>query len=654
MAVTQTIAGGLWRTAGLALPLPLGLFLVLVAERVFPLETLGEQSQLVARTVGYGTLLAAAAAAALRGSRATGPARGAELRLAAGALGTFLAGLLYFASTADGHALLGLEAEGTAAGLLEVAWPALGVLALVPWVFMTLAYMAMPIPEAVELRRVDSAAQSGLSLACGMVFVASMAYAADAQPVRRDLSHLRASEPSAMTTEMVRNVEEPVAVTLFYPRPNEVLDQLLPYFEALDAASEGLSVEVRDHALARALAEQHQVANNGYVLLTQGEGESQQARKFLVGTEIEAARTRLRRLDGSFQEAFVGLVSQPRALYFTQGHRERSATGEEGDPAWMRVSNLNEVLRQANVERESLGVNEGLAREVPAAAPAVAVVGPREPFLPEEVDSLIRYVRGGGRLFVLVDPEDDHGLEPLFEALGVSMREGVLHSNTRYRPLTRTDADRSLVYSNAFSAHASVSRGMRYRSQVAAFFYGGGAFDRAEATPDGVQVSFPLRTEATGYWLDLDGDHTRDEDEPSERFQMMAAVTVANPEGEEGRAVLLAEADFVSDLFVGRSGSQGNIFVLADSIQWLVGTEQIVGPTATAEDIEIEHTREGDRLWFYGTSFGAPLPLLLMGVFVGWRRNRRRPSPPEPTAPRPATGEAATPRDEEDAREEEE
>ena len=58
-------------------------------------------------------------------------------------------------------------------------------------------------------------------------------------------------------------------------------------------------------------------------------------------------------------------------------------------------------------------------------------------------------------------------------------------------------------------------------------------------------------------------------------------------------------------------------------MQWFLGEEQIIGDTATEEDVPIEHTRDEDKLWFYATSFGAPLPLLILGIWIALRGRRR-------------------------------
>ena len=52
--------------------------------------------------------------------------------------------------------------------------------------------------------------------------------------------------------------------------------------------------------------------------------------------------------------------------------------------------------------------------------------------MPAEVDTLVKYVREGGRLLIMVDPDTDNGLGPLYEALGLELMPGVLTSDKKH------------------------------------------------------------------------------------------------------------------------------------------------------------------------------------------------------------------------------
>lgn len=560
----------------------------------------------------------------LRVSHAKGDQKPVESRLLWCGLGAVAGVALYGLSTDAGLEALGMEGDAAerTGGVLSVLFPATLLVSLTTLFFMELAYGKMPVAEAVELRRVRHAAQGGLGLALSLVFLFSVNYVANERDIKRDLSYFKTTRPSEGTLRMARGLGEDVEVVLFYPAVNEVLDQLRPYFDELDEASEHLTVDQRDHALAPALARQHRVRGNGFVVLLKGEGDGQQAESFEVGTDLEIARSRLRSLDGRFQQAFNKLTRQRRELHATTGHRERTSAGADGDSPDQRIRELQDALARSNLQTRQLGMAQGLGNEVPEDAPAVAVIGPRDPFLPEEARSLLRYVQGGGRVVVLVDPDVDHGLDPFLHGLGLEILPGIAASAQSHIRRTHTPSDRGVTFSKNYSAHPTVTLASRNARQVATVFVGGGGLARYEGDDvvEGARVVFPIRS-TRDFFRDLDGDWERGADEPNEELNLMAAVSVSHADGEEGRAVVVADGDFVTDQVI---RNPGNALVFGDIVQWFLGEEQIIGDTASEEDVRIEHTSDEDKVWFWVTSFGTPLPLLGLGVFIATRRRRRR------------------------------
>jgi hypothetical protein len=562
---------------------------------------------------------------AMRFQAAKGSARQAEARLVVAYFGVLVGLGLYGLSTDWGLTLAGFEGDAAdrTAGTLAALWPAVLAVSLTGLLFMELAYRKMPVTEAVELRRIQSAAYAGVSLALALVFVMSVNYVAEERDIKEDLSYFKTTKPSETSIRMVQKLGEPVKAVLFYPEVNEVVDQLVPYFRELDRASDKFEYEVKDHALAPSLAREHRIRKNGVVALLMGEGEEQQAEQFEVGTELEVARSRLRGLDSRFQKSFTRLTQARRELYLTTGHEERtSARGADARSPTDATTQLKSVLGQLNIQNRPLGISQGLANQVPEGAPAVAVVGPREEFLPEEAESLLRYVEDGGRLIVMVDPDVDHGLSPLLHGLGVEMAEGIVASEKNFVRRTRSPADHGIVYSSDFSAHPTVTQASRLGNQIAAVFLNAGTLRKHEgedALPK-AKVVFPIES-GKDYWRDLDGDWERDKDEPLEKMSFMAAVSVPRDEGDDGRAVIIPDGHFVTDALI---RNQGNLRVFLDILRWLIVEEQIVGEPTSEEDVRIEHTRDEDKAIFFGTSFGAPLPILGVGVWMAVRRKRRR------------------------------
>ncbi|QQR90639.1 MAG: Gldg family protein [Myxococcales bacterium] len=540
--------------------------------------------------------------------------------------GIVLSLLLYFARSDAGIELFGLTGDSAAhfKGAVTAFWPAVLCVSLSTHLFIEFVYSRMPISEAVELRRVHGAAKTGLTLSLSLVFLFSVNYVASQREFKRDLSYFKTSKPSEGTLSMVKRLSgDPVRVVLFYPKVSDVLGQMTPYFESIDKASSKISVEIKDHALAPELVKQHRIRGNGIVLLLQGDGKNAKAQSFEIGDDLELARGKLKKLDEHFQQNLTKLTRPPRSLHLSVGHREYSSAGQDGDAPGQRTQNLQTLLGRFNISTKELGLAQGLAQEVPADTRAIAILGPREAFLPEEAQALGRYVQHGGRVLVNVDPDSETGLEPFFSLLGIKVEQGILNSKKQHMRRSFTPADHEIVFTNNYSSHPTVTTASGHSREAATVFLRGGALSRLEEKADAISlkpsVIFPMRSGIDSF-LDLNDDHEQNGNESSKSYNMMAAITVNQPKGEEGRVVVIADGDFATDQLI---RVPGNTLVLVDSLRWLIGEEEIAASLTSEEDIPIEHTRDEDKIWFYATAFGLPLPLLALGIWMARRRRRR-------------------------------
>lgn len=554
-------------------------------------------------------------------SVATGDVRGVEGRLLLAYAGVAIGLGLYGLSTDAGLRALPLSPETAerAGTVLAVLWASAMLVSLMAILFMELVYLRMPIAESVELRRVRTSLHAGLSLGLSIVFLLSVNYIATARDVRTDVSFFRTSMPSAGTQGMVKKLDKKLRVILFFAPGSDVLPQVKPYFQALAAAGKHLELTVKDVALSPELSSKHKIRDNGSVLLLQGEGANEKGESFQVGTELTQARATLRKLDGTFQQSFAKLVRPSRTLYLTVGHGERNAKVSEVKPE-DGTAIMTQVLGRLNLKSDNLGLTQGLGSTVPSAGSAVAVVGPSERFLPEEAAALLAYVRKGGKLFLMLDPDKDVGLAPLLSGIGVELLPGIAMSETYHMKRAHNDSDRALVFSNSYTSHPTVTNATRHQREVATVLVQGAALKASAPAGDPKpRVTFPLRS-AAGFWRDQNADFKRDDNEPSETLNLIAAVTIKGEGDAEGRVVLIGDGDFVTDKV---AGNAGNMLVFVDSLAWLIGNEDLSAEVSSEEDRPIEHTHEQDKIWFYATTFGMPAPILFLGLWVARRRRVR-------------------------------
>ena len=84
-----------------------------------------------------------------------------------------------------------------------------------------------------------------------------------------------------------------------------------------------------------------------------------------------------------------------------------------------------------------------------------------------------------------------------------------------------------------------------------------------------------------------------------------------------GGQIVTGDSTMFSDLAIVVGGNQQ---LLNDGMNWLTRNETLSGTTENEEDIQIQHTKEGQAGWFYATVLGFPAIIFVFGLV----RTRRR------------------------------
>jgi len=592
----------------------LSLTLLLVGERMFGP---GYAARVPLAAVSGVAMIVALGARTKRWRAASGATQRVLGKLIPSYVGGALA-LVIYAFAAEGSTLSADLSDDTLV-ILKLSFFLLLLLSTLPLVLMETSLLSMYGAQRLETRRLVESGLAGLALSLAISFVFSANYVASQYDTRFDLRTLRDLQPSAATIEMARNLSEPITVSLFFSPANEVEEVISPYFNSLNDASSQITLAYLDKAASPKEARELRVRKNGTVVISDGENHE----SISLGEDSGRARSKLKKLDADFQAKLNKVTRSQRIAYFTVGHGERSTAPKDKDPGGLKA--LKEGLKTLNYKVKNLGVKQGLSDQIPDDATLVFVVGPQGPMIESEQDALIRYVKGGGALFVLLDPEVEEApaLEPLFEALGLSYNLDVLAHETKHVTRDRAVSDRAFIATNRFTTHASTTNLAKGGPRTFALFDRTGSLDKLDGTESGPEVTFTIRT-AAGSWADLDGGLTYDKDTESKgSFNVAASVQLpANEEdsGVGGRAVVTADADALADLVL--SVSMGNRQWLSDSLRWLENEVTLSAQVAELEDVTLVHTKDEDKAWFYGTSLG--VPLLVLGCGLGLRARRRR------------------------------
>ncbi|WP_428266276.1 Gldg family protein [Haliangium sp.] len=638
----------------------IGLLLVFLGERAF-----GHLDEVRALGTGLG-LLVVAAVTGLRVftySVTSGDRRRVERALLGCHAGALLALALYSLTTDGGRGLIGLGGLENDALLryttaMGVVWSIVMVVTLVPMIMIeaslgtarrgefspALARSSALAEEAVEAFRVREMASSGLLIALAASLLMVTCNIAEQRNIRRDLSYFKTSSPGTSTINIARSARKPIRALLFMPEVSQVTNEVSAYFEALRDAGGQVTVEVHDRMVSAPLAREFRVQKEGTVVLAYDD----KSESFVLTVDPDKARTlaarmELRELDGKVNAALLQVVRQRRIAYMTVGHGELNdelGTWGFGDGG-SQTGQIERRLRALNYDVETLGLVEGVAGEIPEDADLVLVMAPREPLPDATLDALDRYLARGGKLLMALDPESKATLGPLEKRLGVRFAPAPITDDRHFVVRMRNLADRRIIITDRFSSHASVTSLGRSGPRQGVLFINAGSFDNAEVEVDPApRRTYAIRSMETSF-ADLDNDFQFDEGSETRR-QYSVAVAIEDPEdkgdkddedsreggaGNDGmRAMLFADADVFIDLHQVQFQRLGIMF--SDAVKWLGGEENIAGEIETEQDIRIEHTRSEDVMWFYATILGAPLMVLLLGLWIGWwgrqRTQRRR------------------------------
>lgn len=547
-----------------------GLALLFLGQRVL-VEF--DRGKLIASGLALGALLAATATRFALGSRASVDRKRIELLLGMLSVAGLVAVALYFASTDGGMDKIGFadatrEHKERVQGVLQVAWVVLLCLSTLPMLFAEAALYPMRRGPELEARRVAAAAASGATLALAAAYGALFVFSASVTEVQADFSYFKTSDPGESTIKMVESLDAPLKVTAFFPDVNEVRRELSGYFAKLAKHSKKIEFSFHDRYLEPKLASDLKISADGTVVLEKGDAK----RVIVLGTDMKTVQPKLKTWDKEFQGLLNKVIRSHRTAFMTVGHGElndekRGISRNQGRAA----SIFKQILQQQNYVVRNLGLTDGLGSKVPDDAAVVIVLGPLEPFAPEEIATLKRYLDGGGSVFFAFDtdafeandaavqttsagepgktqielasskPAEGQSpgetaapaksaiatsIEQLTGLVGLTFQGTVLANQVRHMQRAGNDSDNVILMTNRFSSHASVSTLSRNASQAAVVMVGANALDKA-STAKAERVDFTLRS-LTGTFPDKNRNFRQEKtDEPENIFNMGAAVAKA-------------------------------------------------------------------------------------------------------------------------------
>jgi hypothetical protein len=413
---------------------------------------------------------------------------------------------------------------------------------------------------------------------------------------------------TAPTLQVLHQLQQPVDVYGFLQSGSALGDQLRSLLREYRSAGRGkVHVQVVDPASHPGLARQYGVGQYNEVVVVAGKGHATAT----PADMYDYSPTGQQEFNGesAVTNAILRAANPEHpAVYFLQGDGEHRIQ--------QNYSAVDQALFDQGYDVRTLNLIQQAA--VPAGAAAVVVAGPRQDLAPAEVKALQAYARGGGHLFVLLDPLADAKLTNLYAMLagmGVDVRDDLVADPAPQRHYQADPAalvpqvQPQAITQPLMDGHLAV---LLPGSLSLAPAPGAGG-DRAAALLRTSSSAYAKTNLKSGTSLAYDAAH-----DPKGPFDVGLAVT-STKQGDGFRAVVLGSSSFALNSTI---AVQGNRDLFLNSVGWLTGRAEGVRirPTAALQN-QVFLTGNTMRGLFYGYVLFLPALCLVGGAVVwSWRR----------------------------------
>ncbi|MFZ5555141.1 MAG: GldG family protein [Pseudomonadota bacterium] len=435
---------------------------------------------------------------------------------------------------------------------------------------------------------------SWLTVALLVAAALLVGWIAQGQRVKWDLTQNARHTLSPQSREVVAAIEGPVQVSVFATRSDpelgDVRGRVRDFLARYQRAKPDLEVEFVDPEREPKRTRDAGIQQNGEMIVAYGE-RSERFSPFALNEQ-------------SFTNLLVRLARRgERLVAHLDGHGERKLTGAANH-------DLGDFGRRLTATGFGLlPLNLAIAQDVPANAALLVIASPQAELLPGEVDKIVGYVKRGGNLLWLMEPDTLAGLEPLAERLGLQPSPGLVVDPAAEEmriPLT-------WALASGYAYHAAV-RGFELLTVF--------PMSRAlSANEDSGWRATPLVEAAARGWVEAgplegtpDFDPRRDAAGPA--TVVMGLERTQNE--REQRVVVAGGGSFLANAFLGNGA---NLDLGLRLFNWLGGDERLVTiqPKA-ARDASLALTRPQAVAVTLGWMVVMPALLLLAAIVAWWRR----------------------------------
>ena len=537
---------------------------------------------------------------------------------------------------------------------------------------MSLVASRRRLAASVTGRQGRYGANTILMILAFLAIVAILNFVAFDNPARLDVTSTKQFSLAPRTVEILQNLEQDIEAIAFFDENDELQKESVEAVEnmlhAFAINSDRFSYDVINLDVEPARARDYGVNQHGQVAFVNSdppEGDGRpvfdvvfgaihipgdptvgQADQFFANPELEPQTGQVIESDrNSLEQRFVTPLLQvsgsgEKTVFFLTGHGERNSVSPTEENGYLLAA---ELLRSEGYRVETLDLQTktlvprqtGETQDEPlneneVAPTLIVVAGPQKNLLPDEEEVLSQYIKDGGRMLLLLDPETPDSFRAFLKKWGLSLGKGNIIDQEEFIGEERTP------FISQYNPDVPLTQTLGRT-----FFPGVTAIDSAEEVPsvqiEGQEIPLVqftvLAATSSNSWLIEDPNRTEPDEDIDTRGPLFTAV-LADAYGTKGAIgeeipenredldkaslVVVGDSDFASNEHFDSAGN-GDLFL--NSANFLVGDVSLINIRPRLQSRpELLATPQEFNVIRYTSWFLLPILMAMAGIFVWWTR----------------------------------
>ena len=436
---------------------------------------------------------------------------------------------------------------------------------------------------------------------------------------RFDLSSSKMYSLSDKTIKVLNSLDDKVNVYVLFQPISPMYDRIKRLLEEYSGKNKKILVQyvdpARDLAQVKVLVDKYKVEHEDIIIF-----DYKGKMKFVGNQEIaeydysgiyqgKAPQFKAFKGEQAFTSALLEIIKgQNKTVFFTTGHGEKTIK----DKSEKGISNVVNLLHEDNLKIEELVLLD--KEKIPANVNLIVIAGPTKAFLANEIKILKEYIlEKKGKVFFLLDPIVDTGLEKMLLDFGVNVGDNVVVDPFRKLPFVSA----ANLFITEYTPH-EITSGMKNMATIYPLARSVGRLE--DKSPSGFVVIELGKTSDKG-WGEVDYSESPFEYKEGKDLKgpvPISAIAYDPKDKESGKIAVVGNSNFVINTQV---GNLGNADFFLNTVNWLVEQEELISISPKSPErmsMILSSVQMQTVFWIF--VIGMPLIWIIIGIVVYLRR----------------------------------